>query len=166
MSYFKVSLGIFVALAASRFIPHPPNFTSLLALSFYIPALIGIRYLPALIMSFVITDFVIGFHGTTLFTWGSIIVIGLGSKFFISSIFNRISGALLGACLFFIITNFGVWSLGFYGYTLQGLLMCYTLAIPFFAYTMISTFMFSAIIEGIYKLKINSSISKYLKNIH
>ena len=166
MNYFKVSLGIFVALAASRFIPHPPNFTSLLALSFYIPALIGIRYLPALIISFVITDFVIGFHGTTLFTWGSVIVIALGSKFFISSIFTRISGALVGACLFFIITNFGVWSLGSYGYTLEGLFMCYTLAIPFFAYTMISTFMFSGIIEGIYKLKSNSSISKYLKSIH
>ena len=142
MNYVKISLGIFVALAASRFIPHPPNFTSLLALSFYIPALIGIRYLPALVISFAITDLFIGFHATTLFTWGSIVVIGLGSKFFISSIFTRISGALLGACLFFIITNFGVWSLGSYGYTLEGLLMCYTLAIPFFAYTMISNFMF------------------------
>ena len=166
MSYFKVFLAIFVALAASRFIPHPPNFTSLIALSFYIPALIGIRYLPALIMSFVITDFVIGFHSTTLFTWGSVIVIGLGSKFFISSIFTRISGALLGACLFFIITNFGVWPVGSYGYTFEGLLMSYTLAIPFFAYTAISTFIFSGIIEGIYKLKTNGSISRYLKSIH
>ena len=166
MNYFKVSLGIFVALAASRFIPHPPNFTSLIALSFYVPAIIGIRYLPALIISFVITDFVIGFHGTTLFTWGSVVVIGLGSKFFISSTVTRVSGALLGACLFFIITNFGVWSLGFYGYTFEGLLTCYTLAIPFFAYTMISTFIFSGIIEGIYKLKSNSSTSKYLKSIH
>ena len=59
MNYFKIFLGIFVALAASRFIPHPPNFTSLIALSFYIPALMGIRYLPALIISFVITDFFI-----------------------------------------------------------------------------------------------------------
>ena len=166
MNYLKISLGIFVALAASRFIPHPPNFTSLLALSFYIPALIGIRYLPALVISFAITDLFIGFHATTLFTWGSIVVIGLGSKFFISSIFTRISGALLGACLFFIITNFGVWSLGFYDYTFEGLLTCYTLAIPFFTYTMVSTFIFSGIIEGIYKLKSNSSISKYLKSIH
>ena len=153
MNYFKVSLGIFVALAASRFIPHPPNFTSLLALSFYIPVLIGIRYLPALIISFMITDFVIGFHGTTLFTWGSVVVIGLGSKYFISSMFTRISGALLGACLFFIITNFGVWSMGPYGYTVEGLFMCYTLAIPFFAYNLISTFIFSGVIESIYKLK-------------
>jgi hypothetical protein len=154
MNYFKVSLGIFVALAASRFIPHPPNFTSLLALSFYIPALIGIRYLPALIMSFVITDFVIGFHGTTLFTWGSVVVIGLGSKFFISSMFTRISGALLGACIFFLITNFGVWSNGVYGYTFSGFLACYTLAIPFFAYSLISTFIFSVIFESLYKFKL------------
>ena len=107
-------------------------------------------------MSFVITDFFIGFHGTTLFTWGSVVVIGLGSKYFISSIFTRISGALLGACLFFIITNFGVWSLGSYGFTAEGLLMCYSLAIPFFAYSLISTFIFSAIIEGIYKLYCNN----------
>ena len=149
MNYFKISLGIFVALAASRFIPHPPNFTSLLALSFYIPALIGIRYLPALIMSFVITDFVIGFHGVTFFTWGAIILIGLLSKFFISSITSRISGALIGASLFYIITNFGVWSLGSYGYTLEGLMTCYIMAIPFFGNTLISTIIFSTLIESI-----------------
>ena len=54
MNYLKVSIGIFLVLAASRFIPHPPNFTSLLALSFYVPALLGIRYLPALISSFIL----------------------------------------------------------------------------------------------------------------
>ena len=77
--YINISIGIFVALAASRFVPHPPNFTSLLALSFYVPALLGVRYLPSLVLSFVITDMIIGFHGVTLFTWGSIISIGLGS---------------------------------------------------------------------------------------
>ena len=63
MNYLKISVGIFLALAASRFIPHPPNFTSLMALSFYVPAILGIRYLPALILSFLITDLFIGFHG-------------------------------------------------------------------------------------------------------
>ena len=70
MSYLKISAGIFCALAASRFIPHPPNFTSLMALSFYVPALLGIRYLPALILSFLITDLFIGFHSVTLFYLG------------------------------------------------------------------------------------------------
>ena len=47
MKYFKISLGIFCALAASRFIPHPPNFTSLLALSFYVPAASILAMIPA-----------------------------------------------------------------------------------------------------------------------
>ena len=153
MNYLKVSTGIFLVLAASRFIPHPPNFTSLLALSFYVPAILGIRYLPALVLSFFITDLVIGFHGTTLFTWGSVILIGLLSKFFISNTKTRISGALIGASLFFVITNFGVWSLGFYGYTIEGLITCYTLAIPFFGNTIVGTIIFSSIIEVFLKRK-------------
>jgi len=54
MSYIKISLGILLVLSASRFIPHPPNFTSLLALSFYIPAILGVRFIPALIFCFAI----------------------------------------------------------------------------------------------------------------
>ena len=153
MNYLKISVGIFLALAASRFVPHPPNFTSLLALSFYAPALLGVRYLPAVLISFILTDLVIGFHDVTLFTWGSVILIGLGSKFFAKNIMNRITGSLLGACLFFIITNFGVWTLGTYEYTFDGLMLCFTLALPFFGYSLISTFIFSSIIETIYKLK-------------
>jgi|TARA_B100000959_G_scaffold282748_1_gene349890 hypothetical protein len=151
MNYFKISLGIFVALAASRFIPHPPNFTSLLALSFYIPALLGIRYIPALIFCFILTDLFIGLHEVTFFTWGSVIIIGLFAKYFISNILSRISGALIGACIFFLITNFGIWSLGSYGYTINGLILCFTLALPFFGYSLISTLIFSSIIEAIYK---------------
>jgi len=147
MNYLKVSAGIFLVLAASRFIPHPPNFTSLLALSFYVPAILGIRFLPALIISFFITDLIIGFHGTALFTWGSVILISLLSKFFDSNTITRISGALIGALLFFVITNFGVWSLGSYGYTAEGLIACYILAIPFFVNTLVGTIIFSAVIE-------------------
>ena len=153
MSYIKIFIGIFLALAASRFIPHPPNFTSLLALSFYVPALFGIRYLPALVLSFFITDLFIGFHSVTFFTWGSVILIGLTSRFFLSNIYTRVSGSLLGACIFFLITNFGVWSMGSYGYTIEGFVLCYTLALPFFAYSVISTFIFAGVIEGIIKFK-------------
>jgi len=151
MQYLKISIGIFLALAASRLIPHPPNFTSLLALSFYVPALLGMRYLPALVISFFITDLLIGYHSVTLFTWGSVILIGLSSRFFLSSLTTRVSGSLLGACIFFLITNFGVWSIGSYGYTIEGFILCYTLALPFFAYSIVSTLAFSVIIETVYK---------------
>ena len=153
MHYLKTTIAIFMIIAASRLVPHPPNFTSLLALSFYVPAMLGVRFIPALILSFVITDYFIGFHNTVYFTWGSIIFIGLISKYFTENIIKRVLGALLGSVLFFIITNFGVWSHGSYGYTFDGFLLCYTLAIPFFTYSLISTFIFSGIIETLIKLK-------------
>tara|TARA_B100000767_G_scaffold273534_1_gene303939 strand:+ start:17669 stop:18133 length:465 start_codon:yes stop_codon:yes gene_type:complete len=154
-------VGIFLALAASRFIPHPPNFTSLLALSFYIPAILGVRFIPALVLSFVITDIFLGFHSVSFFTWGSVVIIGLFSKFFALDIKNRIKGALLGALLFFIVTNFGVWTLGSYGYSINGIITCYSLALPFFAYSLISTIIFSAIIETIYKFFLIQSKKSY-----
>ena len=145
----KVSLGIFVALAASRFIPHPPNFTSLIALSFYVPVFFGLRFVPVLIISFAITDIIIGYHSGTHWTWGSVLLIGLISPFFLKNIKFRICGALLGACIFFVVTNFGVWVSGMYGYTFSGLVSCYVLAIPFFSYSLISTFIFSSLIEAV-----------------
>jgi len=155
MQYLIVSIGIFLTLAASRFIPHPPNFTSLLALSFYIPALFGIRYIPVLLLSFIITDLYIGLHGLGLFTWGSVIIIGLLSKYFTKSIVSRIFGALTGAVVFYLITNFGVWLTGYYEHSFQGLFSSYTLAIPFFTYSLISTFIFASLIETIYKFKLD-----------
>ena len=154
MNYLRISLGIFLVLAASRFIPHPPNFTSLIALSFYVPAFLGRKYIPALISSFFITDLLIGFHSTMLFTWGSVLIIGLFSNFFLKNIFLRISGALLGAIIFFIVTNFGVWiTSGMYTLNLNGLLSAYLLGLPFFGFSALSTLIFSALFELIINMR-------------
>ena len=151
MKQLLICLGIFLSLALSRFIPHPPNFTSLLALSFYVPAILGLRYLPVLLISFALTDIVIGYHLGTFYTWGSVFLIGLIANFFSKNLISRMSGALFGALIFFLVTNLGVWISGMYGFTLEGLITCYTLAIPFFAHSIISTFIFSFLIEMLYK---------------
>lgn len=150
-----------ISLSASRFIPHPPNFTSLIALSFYIPAVFGLRYIPVVILSLFFTDLIIGFHSTMLFTYGSVILIGLISEYFNKSILFRICGALLGAMIFFLISNFGVWLSGSYGYTFNGFLSRYILALPFFGYTILSTLVFSITIETLYKFYQKSFINIY-----
>ena len=50
MKQLIICLGIFLSLALSRFIPHPPNFTSLIALSFYVPVIFGLRFIPIVIL--------------------------------------------------------------------------------------------------------------------
>ena len=155
MRQILICAGIFLSLAASRFIPHPPNFTSLLALAFYVPVFFGVRYITVLIISFAITDLIIGYHLGTHWTWGSVLIIGLISKFFAKNHMWRISGALVGACIFFIVTNLGVWLTGVYGLSIPGLVFSYTIAIPFFAYSVLSTLCFSVIIEIGYKILSN-----------
>lgn len=155
MKHVTIFLGILGLLASSRFIPHPPNFTSLLALAFYIPIFFGVRYLPVLILCFAITDLFIGYHALTHWTWGSIFIIGLYSTYFKKlrlNIFSRVGAALSGSLLFFIITNFGVWTSGLYGLNFNGLITCYIMAIPFFTNTLMSTLVFSLLIEGIFKI--------------
>ena len=152
MQKLSICLGIFLALAASRFVPHPPNFTSLIALSFYVPVIFGRQFIPAIILSFAITDLVIGYHYVTFFTWGSVLLIGLISNYFGESLIKRLSGALVGAIIFFIVTNFGVWISGMYEYSFNGIISCYVAAIPFFAYSAISTILFSFLIEIFYKI--------------
>lgn len=152
MMQIKLCLGIFFCLAISRLIPHPPNFTSLIALSFYIPALLGLRFLPVLLFSFFITDLIIGYHSITHWTWGSVIFIGMMTLIFPKNIFSRIGGSLIGACIFFLFTNFGVWLSGVYEQNLKGLQECYILALPFFISSLSSTLIFSLIFELIYKI--------------
>lgn len=154
MNYIKITCGILIALSASRFIPHPPNFTSLIALSFYIPCIFGQRFIPAVIFSLFFTDIVISLHSTILFTYSSIILIGIISKHFKNSLTYRLSGAFIAAIIFYIFSNFGVWISGYYGYDLNGLVTCYILAIPFFTQTLISTFIFSFIIEILFSINL------------
>ncbi len=159
MKQIVICIGIFLSLALSRFLPHPPNFTSLIALSFYVPLFLGISYIPVIIVSFAITDLIIGYHFGTFFTWGSVLLIGLISNLFKANLSLRIFGALSGALIFFLVTNLGVWISGMYGYTIQGLVECFLLAIPFFSYTIISTLIFSSIIEALNKFFDFSKIS-------
>jgi len=126
------------------------NLSSLLIFSFAKILFLANFFIEiSLLIGFIFTDLIIGFHGVTLFTWGSVILIGLGSRFFAKGIFNRISGSLLGACLFFIITNFGVWISGtMYTMDLNGLITCFLMAIPFYKGTLLSFMCYSAFLFG------------------
>ena len=168
MRSLKVFVGILILLLSSRLIPHPPNFTSLIALSFYIPVFFGLRYMPLVLFSFAITDILIGFHNTLFFTWCSVVLIGLSSIYFTKNLLTRIFGSITGVMIFYIVTNFGVWTTGSYSYNVEGLVTCYILAIPFLGNNLVSTLMYSLIIETIYKFYQNKSgsfkkFSWYLK---
>jgi len=149
---FPISLIIILAFA--RLIPHPPNFTPIIAVAIISGYFFKNFNLSILILlaAMLISDLFIGFYENIIFVYLSLI--------FITFIFHKISSninfknlfiySFAGSVIFFVVSNFGVWALGSpavqdiaYDKSLSGLIQCYILAIPFFGNTFLSTLIFS-----------------------
>ena len=94
-----------------------------------------------------ITDLILGLGWINLFVYGAFGMISLiGMRIQKVSVLTVLGSSLL----FFIVSNLGVWLL-YYPLTLEGLITCFTLAIPFFGNTLIGTLVFASLIEIVYK---------------
>ena len=161
LQYCLILLSSIVALFLFRFLPHPPNFTPVIAMAFYLPIFFGMWCIPFVLLAFAITDFFIGFHSLLVWTWGGLALISLISKFS-NSILSRLFLSFVGAVIFYIISNFGVWFSGsLYQHSIEGLIQCYIMALPFFTNTLLSTIIFSLLIEFVVFTK-NSNIIPHL----
>ena len=149
---FPISLILILAFA--RLIPHPPNFTPIIAvalISGYFFKNINLSLL-ILLVAMLLSDLFIGFYENMIFVYASLLLI--------TFVFHKISKKInfknlfvygfAGSLIFFIVSNFGVWALGSpgvydiaYEKSLSGLIQCYILAIPFFGNTFLSTVIFS-----------------------
>jgi len=149
LNKFYLFIGCLGLILLYRLIPHPPNFTPVIAMALYLPIFFGLWSIPFLLLAFAITDYLIGFHSLLIWTWGSLALVGLFSQYG-KNILSRLFATFLGAIIFFIISNFGVWySGGLYDHTLEGLIKCYIMALPFFTNTLLSTIIFALLIEFI-----------------
>ena len=147
--FFPICL--ILILSFSRLIPHPANFTPILAVGIFS----GFYFRNFLLSTFIVVfsmfigDLYLGFHGTMFFTYISMFVAVAFGYFIKHFKFSEIlfSGLASSIC-FFVITNFGAWLiLEMYEKTLSGLLQSYVLAIPFFHNTLISTFSYLILIK-------------------
>ena len=129
----KIILLIIIFGVICRLIPHPPNFSPVTAI-----ALFGglnfsdkrIAFSIPLIILF-LSDLILGISIINLFVYtGFSIIVFLGTK--IKSI--KFGNIILSSFIFFLISNFGVWIIG-YPKNIEGLILCYTMAIPFFGYS-------------------------------
>ena len=143
---FPISLILILAFA--RLIPHPPNFTPIIAVAimssyFFRNTLLSCT---VVIISMLLADIFIGFYKNIFFVYLSLLLITyifshINRKIKLKNLF--IFG-LLGSVIFFILSNFGVWILSeMYEKNLNGLINCYLLAVPFFINTLLSTIIFS-----------------------
>jgi len=145
--------GMILAAAASRLIPHPPNFTPLAAIALFGGATFGDKRAAFLVplAGLFLSDLVLGFFALTPVVYGSFaMIVCLGFWIRGRRTAGRIAGATVaGAIMFFAITNFGVWAIDhLYPRTSAGLASCYIAAIPFFRNTLLSGLFYSALLFG------------------
>jgi hypothetical protein len=96
-----------------------------------------------------VSDLFLGLHSTMLgvyVSFGLIALLGMQMKQV--SIKSVLGNSLLGAIIFFVVTNFAVWVAGWYGHTFAGLVVCYEMAIPFFRATLASSVLYSGLLFG------------------
>ena len=144
--YYLLVFGIILAL--SRILPHPPNFTPIIASAIMAPLLIRDRWFGIAIPIFamLVADIVIGFHPYQTVIYLTLIIIGLVAPMQ-RNIKWIATMAILGPVWFFLTTNFAVWlAWDYYPKTVEGLILCYTMAIPFFQNTLISTCLFTGVL--------------------
>ena len=129
----KLVLLIIIFGVICRLIPHPPNFSPVTTIALFSGLNFTdkkIAFLAPILILF-ISDLIIGISVINLFVYsGFLAVVFLGTR--VRSI--KFSNILLSSFIFFLISNFGVWVIG-YPKNIEGLLLCYSMAIPFFGYS-------------------------------
>lgn len=167
-----IIISLLVIGIGSRLIPHYPNFTAVGAISLFASAFTGRRtvaiVIPFLVMVF--SDMILNnlifarlypddyksfvflyrgalwsyaafglvvIYGSTVFRNG----VGLPKVFF---------GALGASIIFFILSNFGVWSsTGAYAVNFTGLMTCYAAGLPFLLNQVVGDLFYSLILFGV-----------------
>ena len=168
LTYIGV-IALILFASFTRIIPHMPNFTPIGAMALFGGAYLSNKYyafiIPILslwLSDLIINNFILNYYDQ--FTWfypgfiwqyASFGIIILFGYFLLKKItFKKVLMTSIGSSLvFFVITNFGVWATGsMYPLTINGLISCFVLAIPFYKGTLLGFLFYSSFLFGVFEM--------------
>lgn len=143
----------------ARLLPHPPNFAPIAALALFAgvyASRLSKWYLLAPIAAMLVSDVFVGFYeweimAAVYVSFFAVALIGvlLGKYKHAGTI---VLGSLTGSMLFYLATNFAVWAFsGMYAPTLDGILLSYVMALPFFKFTLLGDLFYAGVFFGAYE---------------
>ena len=152
-----IIITFIVIAAVIRLFPHIPNVTPITAMALFSGVYFTDKKYAFIIPLFAmfLSDLFLGFSLISLFVYAAFILVGYIG---IASKKMNVKTILISSISFFIITNFGVWLIG-YPKTVNGLLECYTLAIPFFRNSLMGDFFYAGVMYYAFQFVSN----RYLK---
>jgi len=147
-------IGLIAVAVGWRIINHDyqiaPNLEIVTSVSVIAAIVLGFRAAIIVpISTMVISDLIIGNSSIFMFTWSSFAIIGISALLLRKlnkqpkkQVLYSVGFAAVSSLLFFVVTNFGVWTQGWYTMTWSGLVTCFTMAIPFYRATLIGNLIF------------------------
>ncbi len=155
---------IILALSFSRLIPHPWNFSPMIAAGIFAGFYFRQFYLGSfiIILSMFLGDIFLGFHNTMFFTYLALAIVVLIGVVIKNLKFSKILySTIASSIVFFLITNFGAWlTIDMYTKDFNGLMQSYIMAIPFFHNSLISTFIYLFVFKTLLELALKKKIIK------
>ena len=150
-------LSAILLAAALRLVPHPPNFTPIGAMALFSGAYLGRRALAfvAPLGAMLLSDALLGFYSGFWITYlaiGLVVLIGWLALSRVSPL--RVGAAAIASSItFFLVSNFGTWTLsGMYPHSGPGLAACYLAAIPFFQNTLAGDLFYATLLFGGFRI--------------
>ena len=150
----KLAIVLVLVGAGSRLLHLPPNVAAVTGVTIFAGFAIRNVWLAILvpIAAMALADVVLGWYNEAIFTY-----IGMVAGVFLArgllhplTPVRLIGTTFLASLAFFVVSNFGVFISGYYGYSLEGLIACYVAAIPFWQNSLIADFMSTAVVFAIY----------------
>ena len=152
----RLWIAIVVLGARARLVPHPWNFTPIMAIGLFAGSQskrtgTGVF---ATLLALALSDAVLGFYPGFWYVYGAALIPVLLGRL----IRNREgAGAIAAAAVassfsFFLITNFMVWAKNLYPHTTAGLSACYLAGIPFYRNQVLGDAVYTVAIFGGYAI--------------
>lgn len=165
----KLEQGVAIVLiilgVASRLLPHPGNFTAVVAVALFS----GVTLSPGLALTVPLivmaaSDLFFEPHSLFLLMWGAfVLTTWIGIRLRGNPKFGRILlGSFAGSLLFYFISNLGVFIFqDMYPKTAAGLVQCYVMALPFLKNSLLANLLYVPALFGAFALakQLSKSVS-------
>jgi hypothetical protein len=153
----RLWIGMVVLGAGARLVPHPWNFTPMMAIALFAGshARKTSTAVLATLFALALSDALMGFYPGFWYVYAAALIpVLLGRLIRNRDGVGAIAGAALASSLsFFLITNFMVWATGqLYPRTMAGLSACYLAGIPFYRNQVLGDAVYTVAIFGGYAL--------------
>ena len=163
-----IVVGLVVLAVFSRLLPHPPNFTPVMAIALFS----GFHFqsksigLLAPLAALFISDLILGFYSVM---WA--VYLGFAVMILISSYLKKnktlttvMLTTLFGSLFFFMLTNFAVWlQASIYSKDWSGLSQCYVMALPFFRNSLLGDLVYTSSLFLIYEVAQRKILATHLE---